>query len=100
MNNYSDDETSTLEPPRHDMLHIKFRGDKHPYVLPYCEVANGVITQISDDEIIITSVRPGESPVNLKYGEFAAIIEKTFDTKQIVNLSLQIQGEYELFKIL
>ena len=99
MDNHSD-ETSTLEPPKHDMLHIKFRGDKHEYILPYCEVANGVIAEILENEIVIASVKPDEHPITLKYKEFFSIIEKTFDTKQITSLAVQIQGEFDVFKIL
>ena len=43
-----------LEPPKYDMLSVKFRGDQHVIVLPYCEVANGDITNISDDTVEIS----------------------------------------------
>ena len=96
-----DDEQGLLEPPRHDMLMIKFMGDSHELVLPYCEVANGDLISVKDDQIKISVVRDNSlEVVEMSYSKFVELIEKTFDTKGITQLSAQLAGSFEQVKIL
>jgi hypothetical protein len=96
---------SLMEPPKYDMLNIKFRGDQFEIYLPYCEVANGIIADVQPDTISISvDMEDGKSHkeefVSLSYDEFTSVMEKTFDTKQIVKLSVQRAGTHQLIKIL
>ena len=89
-----------MELPRYDMLTIRFRADQHDVVVPYCEVANGDIQSLTDTTI---TVKPGlDKPelVTIPLGEFKALIEKSFDTKEIVKLAVQLAGQPETHKIL
>ena len=97
------DETSTIEPPKYDMLYITFRGDKYETVLPYCEVANGIIVDAeghNDTELIIDPQQPNEKPFGVSYKDFVTIIEKAFDTKEIVSMSVQVEKHFNKIKIL
>ena len=86
-----------MDPPLYDMLHVKFRGDNHEVILPYCEVANGNVAEISDSAIEIT--KP-QDKVQMDFKVFVEVIENTFDIKQIVKLSVQKAGSYESVQLL
>lgn len=97
------EETSTIEPPKYDMLYITFRGDSYETILPYCEVANGIIidAQASDGrELIIDPQIANEKPFSLSYKDFVNIIEKAFDTKEIASMSVQVENQFDKIKIL
>jgi hypothetical protein len=97
----NDDDLGVLEPPRHDMLMVRFMGDPHELVLPYCEVANGDLISIKDSQIKISVVRDDTTEsVEMAYSKFVELIEKTFDTKGITKLSAQLAGSYDIVKIL
>lgn len=87
------------EPPRHDMLTVKFRGDSDSITLPYCEVANGLIDKIDPIERHISITGDVES-TTLTYEAFIKIIEETFDIKELVLLSLQKANSYDNIQIL
>lgn len=97
-------EGALQEPPQYDMLTVRFRGDKFDVVLPYCEVANGQITSILNEDygyVIITLQREnGEEEAKISFVDFAKQVEKTFDTKEIVKLQIQQQGKYETHTII
>lgn len=98
-----DDETGVMEPPRYDMITVKFRGDDHTITLPYCEVANGDMTGVSDDAVMIRVVNKDsmkEEEVKMTYPSFAKVVEETFDLKEVVHLSVQMAGSFEQVKIL
>ena len=90
-----------LDPPKHDMLIVRFHGDDFDVVLPYCEVANGKFTVIDADNIHITVARENKlESVAMTYKSFTEVVEKTFDIKEIVSLSVQPAASYDVFKIL
>ena len=98
-NNFDDD--NLLEPPKYDMLSVKFRGDNHTIVLPYCEVANGDITNISADTVEISVPKEeGNELVKMLFKDFTKLIETTFDIKEITYLAAQLAGTTELIQIL
>jgi hypothetical protein len=92
----NDEENQLLEPPRYDMLTVRFRGDVHEMTLPYCEVANGDITRIEPNLIGISVFREDKTEeTELSFKDFFDVIEKTFDTKEILELWLQKAETYE-----
>ena len=83
------------------MLMVKFMGDPHELVLPYCEVANGDLISVKDNQIKISVIKDNAAEVvEMIYSKFVELIEKTFDTKGIIKLSVQLAGSYEPVKIL
>lgn len=100
---YNNDEEDSLlaEPPRYDTLSVKFRGDNYEIVLPYIEVANGDIVSITEAEIEIMLIKDNvQEAVKMSYNEFTKLIETTFDTKEVVELKLQLAGTYDKVTIL
>jgi hypothetical protein len=101
---YNDeDDLSLMEPPKHDMLHVKFRGDNHVIVLPYCEVANGYITDVADEKVSITIHKeepPTVEKVDMKFVDFTKLVETTFDIKEVTSLTVQLAGKYDVYTIL
>jgi hypothetical protein len=106
------DDRDMMDPPRYDMLTVKFRGDNHEITLPYCEVANGDIAAIAENRIDI-SVKVPENPeveleednsktelVSMPFKNFVEAVEKTFDIKEIVSMSLQMAWTYDQIRIL
>ena len=105
------DDRDMMDPPIYDMLTVKFRGDNHEITLPYCEVANGNIASITEDNIDISLMVPEnidaseEEPrtklevVSMTFKNFAEAVEKTFDIKEIVSMSLQMAWTYDQIKI-
>lgn len=95
-----DDNQGTIEPPRYDTLIVRFRGDSHEIALPYIEVANGDITNLSDSAVEVAMIKNGiKDSVQMTFSEFAQVIESSFDTKEITKLSLQLAGKYEQVQI-
>jgi hypothetical protein len=89
------------DPPIYDTLTVKFRGDNHEIVLPYCEVANGDIKTIGTNCIYISVTEKGfADEVKMTFEEFLNTIEKAFDTKEITKLSVQAADSYDTVKIL
>jgi hypothetical protein len=90
-----------MYPPFNDLLNLRFRGDQFDITLPYCEVANGDITSLKDGMISVM-IRDEANPekVVMSFKEFASFVEKTFDTKEIVKLSVQQSFSEEIFEIL
>ena len=96
-----EDSKDLLEPPNHDMLIVRFHGDDFDVVLPYCEVANGKFTGIDAKLVHISVVKDNKmESVAMTYTSFTDVVEKTFDIKEVVALSIQPAGSYEVFKIL
>lgn len=95
---YNSDEPPVLEPPKYDTLHIKFFGDEHCLILPYCEVANGSLAELQKNRVQV--VMRDNDHIFLSFEEFVSLVEQTFDTKQIIELSVQFAESYELHKIL
>jgi hypothetical protein len=91
---YEDDDRDLTDPPTYDMLTVKFRGDSFEVTLPYCEVANGDITQVDTVEIVVTKDSALER-VKMCFKDFAKVIETTFDLKEITQLSVQLAGTYD-----
>jgi hypothetical protein len=104
MNEYSDQGDSMLdEPPKHDMLTVKFRGDIAAIVLPLCEVTNGYVATIDkvDRHIDITTISDDKpEKVKLTFENFVKIVEDTFDIKEVVQVSLQKAETYENIQVL
>ena len=97
----NEDDQGVLEPPRYDMLTVRFMGDSHDLTLPYCEVANGDLLSVESDQVKIKVATPDKTEtVEMVYSRFVELIEKTFDTKGITQLSAQLAGSYDLVKIL
>ena len=105
------DNADMMDPPRYDMLTVKFRGDGHTITLPYCEVANGDIQKIEEDKIIVLVTQANEDPaypslkevseaVTMTFISFKKLVEDTFDVKEITELSLQLAGSYNQVQIL
>lgn len=102
MSHFDNEDSGVMEPPRYDMLTVKFRGDDHTITLPYCEVANGVMTAISNDTVVLRVVNKDgkEEDVKMTYVDFAKVVETTFDIKEIMSLSAQMADSFEQTKIL
>jgi hypothetical protein len=97
----SEDSRDLLDPPRHDMLIVRFHGDDFDVVLPYCEVANGDFNSVTEDSIHITVNKDSKTEaVAMTYASFADVVEKTFDIKEVVALAIQPKASYNTFKIL
>jgi hypothetical protein len=95
------EDNGVLEPPRHDMLMIRFMGDTHDLVLPYCEVANGDLVSIQNSQVKISVTKDNVVEiVEMAYSKFVELIETTFDTKGITQLSTQLAESYDQVKIL
>jgi len=93
-----------MEPPRLDMLHILFRGDTLVTTLPYCEVANGDLTEVDkqSQKATITTIlgeAAGKQTV-VSFKDFIELIEQGFSAKDILKLQVQQKGAYEAIKIL
>ena len=101
MNEFESGDT-LADTPQNDMLYVWFRGDTTPTILPYCEVANGDIFSVNAelDEICIKSANQDVPPIKLSCAEFTALIEKSFATKDIIKLSVQVKQTYDQIKIL
>lgn len=99
---FNNDDQGLTDPPNYDMLGIQFRGDEFEVFLPYCEVANGNIKGAKDDtvEILINNDIVTNEPVKMTYREFVEVVEKTFDIKEIIKLTLQLAGSYDTITIL
>jgi hypothetical protein len=82
------------------MLTIRFRGDNHDVVLPYCEVANGDITEIEDNLIKVAVNDKKKNVLKLPFADFVKLIEETFDIKDIVKLMVQKAGSYDNVTVL
>jgi hypothetical protein len=96
-----DEVKDLLDPPKHDMLIVRFHGDDFDVVLPYCEVANGKFTVIDTDNIHISVAKENKiESVAMTYPSFTEVVEKTFDIKEIVSLAIQPAASYDVFKIL
>ena len=94
------DNQETIEPPRYDTLIVRFRGDSHEISLPYIEVANGDIVDLSDTGVEVAMTKNGiRDSVRMTFSEFAQVVESSFDTKEITKLSLQMAGKYEQVQI-
>ena len=92
MDNNQSNENNLLEPPQYDMLFVRFRGDDYTVVLPYCEVANGDISHISDNLITLTVTKNKVvESLDMDFKAFTKFIETTFDIKEIIYLAAQIQ---------
>jgi hypothetical protein len=100
MNNemYDNENKDLLEPPHHDMLMVKFRGDADSLTLPYVEVLNGELKSVDAGYV---HVQFDNKVTNaLPRVEFVQSVEKAFDTKAVVELSVQLKGMYEPIKLL
>jgi len=82
------------------MLTLRFRGDTFDITLPYIEVANGDIIAINTMIDIMTVENNVQDTISMSYADFAKLIETTFDTKELVELKLQLAGTYQNVKIL
>jgi hypothetical protein len=90
-----------LDPPKYDMLIVRFHGDDFDVVLPYCEVANGDFKAVTEESIHIAVNKGSKSEsVAMSYSSFAEVVEKTFDTKEVVALAVHPKESYKSFKIL
>ena len=95
-----EDDRGTIEPPRYDTLIVRFRGDSHEIALPYIEVANGDIVDLSDTTVEVAMIKNGiKDSVRMSFSEFAQVVESSFDTNEITKLSLQMAGKYEQTQI-
>lgn len=93
--------SDTLEPPVHDMLTVRFRGDDYQTTLPYCEVANGSIVSARKGLIVIDiHDKEKDDKVELTPDEFCKLIENSFNTKELSKLELQMAGNTEKIKLL
>jgi hypothetical protein len=100
---FDDDDQGLVDPPSYDMLGIQFRGDDFEIFLPYCEVANGDITSAKDDTVEISvpnGITKNIETVKMTYKEFVSVVEKTFDIKEVVKLTLQLAYSYDTIAIL
>ena len=91
------------EPPRYDMIIVKFRGDNHSISLPYCEVANGDFTDISNDFVHVMVEKKEESvqeAIKIAFKDFIKLVEDAFDIKEVVELGVQRANSYETTVIL
>lgn len=97
-NNNSNDELK--DPPIYDTLTVRFRGDNHDVILPYCEVANGDIVYIGGDLVKIEAGDNKKNALSMSFADFAKLVEQSFDIKDITKLSVQLAGAYEEIEIL
>ncbi len=97
-NNNSNDELQ--DPPVYDTLTVRFRGDNHDVILPYCEVANGDIAEIGDDLISLEVSDNKKNALSMPFADFVKLVEQSFDIKDITKLVVQQAGSYEEIKIL
>jgi hypothetical protein len=97
---WDNDDNNLTDPPNYDMLTIRFRGDNHDVVLPYCEVANGDITEIEDNLIKVAVNDKKKNVLKLPFADFVKLIEETFDIKDIVKLMVQKAGSYDNVTVL
>jgi len=99
---YNDEEDGDLmEPPKYDMLSVKFRGDNHTIVLPYCEVANGDIMEITAEDIYISVLKEEVvEKLQMNHIDFLRLIESAFDIKEIKELGVQLAGTYNTHTII
>lgn len=97
---WDNDDNNLTDPPNYDMLTIRFRGDNHDIVLPYCEVANGDITEIEDNLIKVAVNDKKKNVLKLPFADFVKLIEETFDIKDIVKLMVQKAGSYDNVTVL
>jgi hypothetical protein len=96
-----DEQNGLTDPPYFDTLTVKFRGDKYEVALPYCEVANGDIVEINESTVSIAVLKEGTKEVlKMAYTDFVAAVEKAFDIKEIVKLTIQLANSYDTIKIL
>jgi hypothetical protein len=96
-----DKDNELLEPPRYDMLIIRFRGDQQDIILPYCEVANGELSGCEEEEKVIEIAVEGKPEMaRISFDDFIKHIEKTFDIKEIKKLAIQPAGSSEAIQIL
>jgi len=95
-----DNDNNLTDPPNYDMLTIRFRGDNHDVVLPYCEVANGDITEIEDNLIKVAVNDKKKNVLKLPFADFVKLIEETFDITDIVKLMVQKAGSYDNVTVL
>jgi hypothetical protein len=101
MSEDSGDSQSLHESPKHDMLVLRFRGDPHYVIVPYCEVANGHFTAIGDDTVEIQVVEKDKTSTNsLTFEEFVTFVEDVFDCKEITRLDIQPAETQKIFTIL
>lgn len=100
MSDYNSDDSLLDEPPRYDMLSVKFRGDADSVVLPYCEVANGNIDKIDTVERHVIVSTGAKEIITMTFENFVKVIQDTFDIKDVVQLSLQKAESYENIQIL
>lgn len=100
MSDYNPDDSLLDEPPRYDMLSVKFRGDSDAVVLPYCEVANGNIDKIDTVERHVVVSTGAKEIITMSFENFVKVIQDTFDIKDVVQLSLQKAESYENIQIL
>jgi hypothetical protein len=90
------DDDDLLEPPYYDMLTIKFRGDDFEITLPYCEVANGDITKLENNNVEIAVVKNDKlERVLMPYTDFTKVVETTFEIKEITRMMVQLAGTYD-----
>jgi len=103
-------ENELLDPPAYDLLTVRFRGDDHEMTLPYCEVLYGHVLSISIAEHFFGKIADvieavglvdadRELSAKIAFEAFTALVEETFDTKEIVKLQLQKAGSYEVYNI-
>lgn len=97
-NNNSNDELK--DPPIYDTLTVRFRGDNHDVILPYCEVANGDITEIGGNLIRLGVSDNKKNALSMSFADFAKLVEQSFDIKDITKLVVQQAGSYEEIEIL
>ena len=84
-----------------DTLTVKFRGDNYEVALPYCEVANGDITEVNDKGVKVAFVKDGiKEMLEMTYNDFVSVIEKAFDIKEITKLTVQLANSYDVTTIL
>ena len=96
-----DQDGDLLEPPKYDMIAVRFRGDDHTIVLPYCEVANGDITEITAEEIQISVIKADVlEKVKMAHVDFLTLIESAFDIKEIKELGVQLAGSHDTHTII
>lgn len=95
-----DEQTGLTDPPYFDTLTVQFRGDNYEVALPYCEVANGDIVEINESTVNIAVFKEGTKEVlKMAYEDFVAAVEKAFDIKEIVKLTVQLAESYNTIKI-
>ena len=93
-----EEDSSVLEPPHHDMVHLQFRGDDFSMSIPYCEVANGTLVQVTDTHVHVCGI--GADVVEVSKQEFKSLLEKTFDHKEIIKLAVQLEQTFDTIVIL